>query len=131
MESLPQIIGAGCAAIGAHLAEAGATPAGPLYVSYHNAGMRDLDVEMGFPVAGLLPGRGKVRFRVLPKCRVATCLFTGPYDQIGRAYEVLQAWMAAEGLAPAVQMYEWYLNSPDEVSPEALLTKIAWLIAGA
>lgn len=110
MQSLPQIIGAGYAAIGAYLAEAGATPVGPPYVAYHNADLQDLDVEMGFPVAGPLPGKGKVQYRILPACRVATCLFTGPYDQMGRAYEALQAWMAAEGLAPAVQMYEWYLK---------------------
>ena len=128
MQNLPQVIGAGYSAIGAYLGEAGAMPVGAPYVTYYNADMQDLDVEVGMPVAGPLPGKGEVQFRVIPECRVATCLYTGPYPQLGAGYEALQAWMAAQGLIPAAQMFEWYLNSPDEVAPEALLTKIAWVV---
>lgn len=131
VQNLPELVSAAYAAIGAYAAEAGAALVGGPYVTYYNADMQDLDVEMGFPVAGPMPGRGEVQFRMLPESRVATCLHTGPYDQIGPAYAALQAWMAQNGLTPSEQMFEWYLNDPEQAAPEALLTKIAWVLLEA
>ena len=129
LQALGQVAGECWGQIGAYLGEVGSAPTGGPYIAYHNADMNDLDVEMGFPVAGPLPGKGTVQFRVLPECRVATYLYTGPYSQIGAAYGALQAWMSEQGLQPGAQMYEWYLNDPDYVAPAELLTRIAWALA--
>lgn len=129
VQALGQVAGECWGQIGAYLAELGAAPTSGPYMAYYNADMNDLDVEMGFPVTGPLPDRGNLQFRALPECRVATCLHVGSYSQIGATYSALQAWMSEQGLNCSSQMYEWYLNDPDQVAPEELLTRIAWVLA--
>ena len=56
----------------------------------------------------------------------ASTVHVGPYHEIGSAYAALQRWMADNGRRPAGGMREVYLNDPDSVPPEALLTEIDW-----
>jgi effector-binding domain-containing protein len=129
VQNLPQMMGEAFGAIGAYVGQVHAPIVGAPYALYHNLDMQDLDVEIGFPVAGPVPGTDTIQHRVLPAVRVATCLNTGPYDGIHEAYEALQRWMAEQGVQPGATMFEWYLNDPAQVKPEQLMTKIAWVLA--
>ncbi len=129
MQELPQKMGEAFGTIWAYASQVQAAVVGGPYALYHNMDMQNLDVEMGFPVAGPVPGKDTVQYRVLPAARVATCLYTGPYDGIHEAYGALQKWMAEQGVQPGATMFDWYLNDPSQVKPEQLLTRIAWVLA--
>lgn len=104
--------------------EQGANPAGPPFAVYHNMDMEHLDVEIGFPVDRPIKEKGKVRPGSLPGGRTATTTFKGPYEGMEKPYGELAAFMKEKGVAPTGTCYEVYLNDPNEVPPEELLTEI-------
>jgi len=105
--------------------------AGPPFAMYYNMDMQNLDVEMGFPVARSLPGKGEVQASELPAGKVATCLYTGPYSEMPAAYEALTQWMKERGYEPTGIAYEMYLDDPAQTSPQALRTEIAFPLVAA
>jgi effector-binding domain-containing protein len=124
VEDLGQVLGQAYGTIGQYLGELAEPCAGPPFVAYHNEDMQDLDIEAGCPVARELPGRGEIQAGEMPGGKVATCLHTGPYSDIGPAYEALSSWMEDKGYEPAGAAYEIYLNDPEETPPEELETLI-------
>jgi effector-binding domain-containing protein len=126
VQELGQVLGEAYGAIAQYLGELGEQPAGPPFVAYYNEDMQDLDVEIGFPVARELPGRGDTQASEIPGGRLATCLYTGPYSDIGPAYEVLSQWVEENGYEPTGVAYEVYLSDPKDTPPEELQTQIAF-----
>jgi len=72
-----------------YLAENEEQPAGPPFAVYDRRGRDSLDVEAGFPVFKSLPGKEGIQAGQLPAGKVASCLFTGPYDHMEPAYRSL------------------------------------------
>lgn len=126
---LPAFFGHAYGAVMRYLAELGEAAAGPPYAAYYSMDMRDLDVEAGFPVARPLPGRGEVLARELPAGEVATALHVGPYDRVEQTYNALSAWVSEQGLVPAGEAYEQYLNSPLDTPPDQLRTLVVFPVA--
>jgi len=126
VEGLPQLMGETYGAIAQYLGELGEYPAGPPFALYHNMDMQDLDIEIGFPVPRELPGQGAIQSGELPAGEMATCLYTGPYQDIGQPYEALAQWIADSGREPTGVSYEFYLNDPQETPPEQLQTQIVF-----
>lgn len=124
VEGLPGLLGESFGRIGALLAQRGILPSGMPYVAYYNQDLQDLDLEIGFPVAGPHPGEGGIQEGALPGGLKVLCLFLGPYQEIGSVYGEMAAWIAARGLVPAGTAYESYYNSPEEVPPDQLLTAV-------
>lgn len=124
VQDLGQVLGACYGTIAQYLGELGQHPAGPPFTAYYNEDMQDLDVEIGFPVARELPGRGEIQAGEIPGGQLATCLHTGSYSDIEAAYEALGQWMAENGYEPSGAAYEMYLNDPEDVPPEELQTLI-------
>lgn len=122
---LPRTIGEAYSRLMGHLVLAGMQPTGAPYTAYYNQDMEDLDVELGFPVEGPVEPEGDVRFRVIPAGPMAKLMHKGPYSKVGEAYAALGAWMAANGYELDGPSYEFYLNSPQEVKEEELLTTVA------
>ena len=120
VEGLPQEMGRVFGMIAGYLGEMGEYPAGAPYAAYYNMDMQDLDVEIGFPVARALPGKGDITPGQIPGGKAATCMHIGPYGDVDAAYDALKAYMEAEGYEPGGPPYEMYLNDPGEV-PEAEL----------
>ena len=106
------------------LAELGVQPIGAPFSMYHNMDMANLDVEMGFAVAGTHPGKGRVKPGTLPGGRTAVALHTGPYEEIERTYNELQKFVQEQGETPQPFMYEMYLNDPQSVPASELETEI-------
>lgn len=126
VQQMGTVLGESYGAIAQYLGELGECPAGPPFAAYYNEDMQDLDVEIGFPVARELPGRGDIQPSEIPGGRVATCLYTGPFTGIGQAYETLARWMAEHGHEPTGVAYEVYLSDPDETPAEELQTQIVF-----
>lgn len=124
VENLPQTLGETYGAIAQYLAELGEEPAGAPFIAYYNMDMQNLDVAIGFPVTRQLAGKKPIDTHEMPTGKVATCVHTGPYNQVGLAYEALSTWMAKDGYEATGIAYEYYLNDPQETPPEQLMTQI-------
>lgn len=126
--NLTAALGKAYGAIFAYLGQMGETPAGAPFVAYYNVDMQDLDVEIGVPVSKPIAGRGEVNQSLIPAGKQASCVYKGPYAEIGPAYDALTKWIADSKLIPSGVCYEFYLNSPGEVPDSELLTKIVFLL---
>lgn len=123
---LLHILGATFMAIINHIWALGEQPAGDAFVGYFNLDMDNLELEIGFPVAKPLPGKGDIVAGTIPAGKQVTCLYKGPYMQMPAAYQAIQDWIAAHGHTPVGPVYECYLNSPEEVPESELLTRIVF-----
>lgn len=130
VEVLPTLLGASWGMLGAYLGNLGQAPAGPPYVGYFNMDMQDLEVEIGFPVAHPLAGKGEIEPGFFPGGKLATLLYTGPYQEMGPAYDALTEYVAANGFHPSGVSYEMYYNSPMDTAPEKLQTQIIFPLTG-
>lgn len=128
VEKLPAVIGQSYGAIMKYLGGMGVQPSGMPFVIYYNMDMQDLDVEIGFPVSKAIPGSGEIRAGEIPAGKVATCVYTGPYQDMVPAYEALQQCIAEHGYEASGVAIEEYWNGPHEVPPEELKTRITLLL---
>ena len=124
VEDLPKVLGETFCTIAQYLGELGEQPAGPPFTAYYNMDMQDLDIEIGFPVSKKLSDKDNIKASEIPPGRVATCLHTGPYSEIGPAYNAISQWIQDNGYEPIGMVYEMYLNDPDQTPPQELKTQI-------
>lgn len=127
-QDLPEYFGRVYGAISRYLGELGEDHAGPAFAAYYNLDMQNLDVEGGFPVSRPLPGKGDIIASEIPGGLYAVCHYTGPYDQVGPAWEHMMQVASEKGYRPHHVSYEWYLNSPEEVPAEELRTDLAFAV---
>jgi len=128
VQDLPQVLGKYYGAIAQYLGELGENPAGPPYVAYYNKDMQNLDIEIGFPVSKNLTGKEDIKMSEIPSGRFASCLYTGPYNEIEPAYNELTNWIEEKGYESTGVAYEIYLNDPSQTPPEDLKTEIYFLL---
>lgn len=128
LEGLSLLIGESYGKIAAYLEELGEQleemPEMP-YTAYYSLDMADMDVEMGFPVARPLPGKGEIEAGEVPAGRYVICMYQGPYSQIGPVYDEMYKWMQESNLEPTGVAYEYYYNGPQDVPESELLTRIS------
>ncbi|MDM8522515.1 GyrI-like domain-containing protein [Desulfococcaceae bacterium HSG8] len=126
VENLPQVLGKIYCDIAQYLEEAGEHPAGPPFTAYYNMDMQNLDIEAGFPVPGKLAGKGDIQPGEIPEGKIATCVHTGPYNEMETAYKAISQWMIEKGYEPLGVAYEMYLNDPEQTPPQELKTQIVF-----
>ncbi len=126
--NLPQELGKAFGAVLQYLGEIGENAAGPAFAAYYNMDMENLDVEMGFPVAKPIAGRGIVQAGTIPAGKQASGIYKGPYSQMEPVYNAMNAWLGENGQEPTGVVYEFYYNSPMEVPESELLTKVVFLL---
>jgi hypothetical protein len=78
VDNLPKLLGRVFGAIMAYLGALKKEPGGPPFVAYHNMDMQKLDVEVGFPILGMLPGKKEIQPATIPGGEVPTCMHTEP-----------------------------------------------------
>lgn len=127
VEDLPMLIGQSYGRIAAYLRELGEWMADVPFVAYHNMDMQKLDVEIGFPVSGPLPGREDIVPGVIPAGRIIFCMYRGPYSKMAPVYGEMLRWIGDNGYSAAGTAYEHYYNGP-ECPEDELLTKIVMRI---
>lgn len=104
---------------------------GPPFGLYFSMPTETVDVAAGFPTASpISPTDDGVTTTDLPGGRAAQVLHVGTYDDLGRTYDRLMAWLGQQGLRPADVMWESYLNEPDPDHPETAETLITWPLVG-
>lgn len=124
--NLPQELGKAYQAIFQYLSEVGEKPLDAAFAGYYNMDMQDLDVEMGFPVAKSLAGKGEIKPNEIPAGKRVSCLYKGPYNQTEPVYNAMMQWIDENGYTPTGVAYEFYYNSPMDVPESELLTKIVF-----
>ncbi len=85
----------------------------------HNA-----DVEVVIPVSSEISGNEEIACYELAGGTMAVITHKGPYEKSAAAYKKLFAWLAENHKKVAGPTREVYLNDPQKVSPEELLTEI-------
>ena len=123
-QNLTQVLGQSYGAIAQYLGLLGTQPAGAPFVAYYNMDMQDLDVEVGFPAPGKLPGKDTIQASEIPGGKAISCLYVGPYEKCGAAYEAMNQWIQTHHYEATGVAYEFYLNDPSTTAPEALQTQI-------
>ncbi len=103
----------------------GVAPAGGALSVYYSYDMAQMAFRAGFVVApaDLAKAEGTVKGDVTPACRVVRFVHKGPYETVGADYDLLMAHLEKQGLKMGVPAWEVYLNDPDEVPAEDLLTE--------
>jgi effector-binding domain-containing protein len=109
---IAEFLGGAFGAVGAALAAAGAVPAGPPFAKYAVAPDGGWIIEAGFPVVDPVLGDGDVEPGLLPGGTVAQTVHTGDYAGLRAAYEALEAFAAAGGMAVGADAWESYLDDP-------------------
>jgi effector-binding domain-containing protein len=109
--------------------------AGAPFNLYHDADYKeeDADIESGFPVHEVKPGRD-VSVKVLPGGRCVSLIHRGSYDSLGRSYERLFEYIQQRGYEPLTPSREIYLKGPGMIlrgNPKNYLTELQVLIADA
>jgi effector-binding domain-containing protein len=116
-EESHRVMGAAIAEIMAAVADQGVSPTGPVFTHHLLANPYMLDCEVGVPVAAPISAAGRVKPGRLPAALVAQTTYRGPYEDLLPAWREFEAWIAAEGLKPATNLWECYVAGP-ESSPD-------------
>ena len=105
-------------------------PSGPPLVVYYDLIDEDTDgdIEVCIPVSREISMESDVYSRELEGGNVATTTHIGPYQEIASAYETLQGWISEHGHEIVGPPREIYLNDPQTVPPDQLLTRVEFPI---
>ena len=107
------------------VAERGIRPAGPPSAVFGQRPDRvdEADVEVWVPVEPGVPD--DVEVSRVPEVPVASTVHRGPYEEMGEAYEAIDAWIAEHHREAVGPIRETYLNGPAEVDePSEYLTEV-------
>ena len=103
----------------------GVGPAGPVFSHHYRMSPETFDFEVGVPVTESVEAAGRVEPSELPAATVARCIYTGPYEGLGEAWGEFGAWIKANNLTPAEDLWEIYLAGPDSSpDPDRWLTEL-------
>lgn len=134
----PSEIGATMEKAFAELAEAiargGVRTNGPPRSHYHYRDQQGIGFDLGFPIApedAAAAERAGLTVGPTLSGRALAGLHEGPYAGLSGAYKALEQELKNKGLAGCGDVWEVYLNDPDNTAPEALRTQIYWPISEA
>jgi effector-binding domain-containing protein len=98
-------------------------PGGAPIVCFHNMGLENLDVEIGFPVAKPLSGKDDIAANTLPSQKIVSAIDLGPYEKQDPTLEEIFAWIQSNGYEMKGEIYYQYLNDTER-SENELITKM-------
>jgi effector-binding domain-containing protein len=112
LSDLPSFFDRAFPTIGAALGASGATSTGPAFAYYLREPDDSCELEVGFPVDGVIQPTGDAVASRLPGGRVATVVHQGGYDGLQKSWTRLQEWVQEQGLTPVGGFWEVYLTEP-------------------
>lgn len=110
---IQKVMGPGFGELIAALASQGIAPAGPMYSHHFRMDPEIFDFEIGVPVSSPISPTGRVHPGELPAAKVARTVYQGPYEGLGPAWGEFDAWIAAQGLTSAPNLWEFYVTGPE------------------
>ncbi|MFT3878381.1 MAG: GyrI-like domain-containing protein [Gemmatales bacterium] len=115
---IAQVMGPGIQELMATLAAQGIKPTGPWFSHHRKMESATFDFEISVPIATPVTAKGRVQSGHLPAMKVARTIYHGPYEGLGSAWGEFCAWITANGLKPADNLWECYLAGP-ETGPDS------------
>jgi len=113
------------------LGREGVAPSDSPLIVYHHVidEETDGDIEICVPVGSAISGDSDVYGRELEGGTMATTVHRGPYLEIAPAYHTVTGWISEHGHTIAGPPREIYLNDPQTVPHEELLTRVEFPIS--
>ena len=91
----------------------------------HEYKEQDADIELAVPITGKVTlSNPSFEIKNLPKRRVDSLIHKGSYETIGSAYAQLYDYVIRSELELSGPMMDVYLNDPNTVEPDEILTEI-------
>ena len=81
-------------------------------------------VEVVAPIAEKIPETDEITCYTIPGGKMAKTIHKGPYEECGPTYEKFYKWIEEQGKKITGPVREVYLNDPNEVAQEEILTEI-------
>ena len=100
---------------------------GPLMTIYHDHEYKEeeADLEVAVPISGrVMVTEPDIEVRNIPSQRVVSLIHKGPYETLGQAYAKLNDHITKNGLSYAGPMMDLYLNDPNKVPRDEVMTEI-------
>ena len=110
-------MGPGIAEVKAAVARQGIKVTGPWLTHHLRMDPEVWDFEICVTVATTVSAEGRVKPGKWPAGKVARTVYHGGYEGLGQAWGEFGAWIKAQGLTPAEDIWEVYLVDP-EITPE-------------
>jgi effector-binding domain-containing protein len=107
------VMGPGIGELMSVVEDQGIGPAGPWFTHHFRMDPEVFDFEIGVPVEAPVTAAGRVRAGDWPAMKVARTIHRGTYEGLGAAWRELDAWIEAQGLSPAPDLWESYVTGPD------------------
>ncbi|HEU4894533.1 MAG TPA: MerR family transcriptional regulator [Acidimicrobiia bacterium] len=123
-------IAAGFGTVVQGMGRAGVAPSGAPLIVYHDVidEQTDGDVEICVPIGGVMDADSDVYGRELEGGLMASTTHRGPYQEIAPAYHTITGWISEHGHEIAGPPREIYLNDPQTVPEEELMTRVEFPI---
>ncbi|RME15011.1 MAG: AraC family transcriptional regulator [Alphaproteobacteria bacterium] len=131
-DEIGSVIGPAFGEVWAFMEHHGIAPAGGAIAVYTSYGPEKMDFRAGFVISreDMAAAQGAVKADVTPAGRAVHGLHRGSYGNIRETYGKMHAFVTAEGLEWIAPTWEIYLNSPDQVPEEQLLTELYQAVRG-
>jgi AraC family transcriptional regulator len=84
--------------------------------------------DMGIPIANDVEGNNDIKIKEIPKHTVISSIHKGKYTTLTETYMGIWQYIEENKYVPNGVPKEIYLNNPQEVSPEELLTEVQFPI---
>ena len=100
---------------------------GPFMTIYHDKDYKEdgADIEVAVPITGrIVIEDPEVEVRDLKPKKVVSLIYKGPYDSIAEGYEAILNYIQGNDFEINGSMRDIYLNDPNSVEPEDLMTEI-------
>jgi effector-binding domain-containing protein len=100
----------------------------PIYGTYYNSPMEvspdELEYEVGAAFLGNAETEGEIKVKKIPEHKVLASVFKGHYGKACSIYGVIFEYATKNGYQISGSVTESYLNSPNNVKEEDLLTEV-------
>jgi len=125
VDKLTEVFDANFTTLMDYMSKMGTQPVSGPYAAYYNHDMQDLDVEIGFPVASILPEEGEIKTgEISASEKTVQGIHKGSYSTLNQTYEHIYQYIAEHKLEQTGPHYDFYINNPDDTQEDELLTKI-------
>lgn len=103
----------------ATIASQGVAQDGPWFTHHLKISPDVFDFEISVPVKTRVAAAGRMKPGHWPAMRVVRTVYHGPYEGLPAAWGEFDAWIAARGITPAMDLWERYLVGPESTPDPA------------